>query len=256
MANAVTVKEITHTLTVAYKSGTKRHTKCREWYGLSLALEGKIVYTQGDARFVSDNRHIVLLPKGASYELRCIESGRFLLVNFLADLNFDLDTFQVIPLQKQERWIALHEKMEALSARDHAGCRAGMLSCLYEMLSILAQESDRSGTPSIVRRALKYIDANLSDPTLSNGKIAEVLDISEVYLRKLFSTYLSTSPKAHILELRMSRAESLLIKTSLPISAVAQSCGFTSSSLFCRAFKTRFASTPTDHRQKYRALLL
>jgi len=48
---------------------------------------------------------------------------------------------------------------------------------------------------------------------------------------------------------RMQRATSLLVGTDLTLETIAERCGFSTASDFCRAFKTEFHTTPNSWRR-------
>ena len=44
----------------------KRRVENRKSHGLCFCLSGRMVYRMGDKEYVSDRRHVLLLPRGAS----------------------------------------------------------------------------------------------------------------------------------------------------------------------------------------------
>ena len=108
------LKKITHILTTEHDARKRMHMENRPWYGISLAIDGKIVYKHKGNRFISDSNHIVILPKNQSYELECVQSGKFTLINFLLDADVALDTFQVIEISNPEIIFTLHKKIETI----------------------------------------------------------------------------------------------------------------------------------------------
>ena len=95
--------------------------------------------------------------------------------------------------------------------------------------------------------AIRYIEKNYSDERLTNKTLADVCNISEVYLRKLFLKYLNTTPKQYVSEIRLSKAKHLLSDGILKINAIAEQCGFPSSYNFSRFFKEKTGLTPTEY---------
>ena len=95
--------------------------------------------------------------------------------------------------------------------------------------------------------AIKYIENNYKDYTLSNQTLADVCNISEVYLRKLFIKHLNTTPKQYICDIRLSKAKQLLSEGILKTNAICEQCGFSSLSNFSRFFKEKTGLTPTEY---------
>ena len=97
---------------------------------------------------------------------------------------------------------------------------------------------------------MKYLEKHFADPTLNNQILSEYSQISEVYFRQLFKQTFNTTPRQYILELRLQNAKQLLSDRSIPVSEVAEKCGFSNIYHFCRSFKGHTGMTPTEYRQK------
>lgn len=69
---------------------------------------------------------------------------------------------------------------------------------------------------------------------------------------QLFRKYMSISPNAYVLSYRLERAMELLRETERPVTEIANSCGFSSSSYFAESFAKRKGCTPTEYRKLYR----
>jgi len=103
---------------------------------------------------------------------------------------------------------------------------------------------------SLKRRIRQYIDANLSNPELSNQCIAESLGISVRYLHKLFQDEVETI-HALIVHKRLERGYRLLSDPSYAghsVESVAYSVGFSSPAHFSRSFKKKYSVSPSDIR--------
>ncbi len=142
-ASVPCVKEITHVLTPEHTAHGRMYMKDRPWYGISLAIDGKIVYKHNGERFVSDRNHIVIIPKNQSYELECVQSGKFTLINFLLAADVALDTFRVIEISNPEIMLALHKKMETVFLSRQSSQYAKMLACFYEIVALILEEREK-----------------------------------------------------------------------------------------------------------------
>ena len=244
------IKKITHVLTTEHNAHERMHMENRPWYGISLAIDGKIVYKHNGNRFISDSNHIVILPKNQSYELECVQSGKFTLINFLLDTDIALDTFQIIEISNPEIILTLHKKIETIFISYQSSKYAKALSCFYEIIALIIEEQEKHRVPFVLKKAIRLIENQIDNPELSNTRLASELHISEIYLRKLFRTYLSTSPKQYIQNLRWNHAQDLLISTSYSISEISARCGYSGTNMFCRAFKKSHGITPTEYRKE------
>lgn len=96
-------------------------------------------------------------------------------------------------------------------------------------------------------RAIAAMEANIEDP-ISPSLIAEGLGISTRQLERLFGRYLNSSPKHYFMEMRLNRAQNLLVQTEQSITEIAMACGFRSSSHFSKVFRGHFGKSPLSHR--------
>ena len=212
----------------------------RDSFGLSLCQGGQITYTEGGTQFISKPDVAILLPKGSTYTSHCDKAGLFPVINFQCE-NLNCAQITPIPLADPAACLRLFEQMTQLSLSPEN--RLKSLSVFYELLSILSRSAD----PKPLHFLNRYIEKNLADPALSNTLLAEKLGISEVYLRRLFAAYYKTTPKQYILDLRLRKAQQLLLDTQLSITEISQSCGFASLHHFCRCFKNKTGMTPTEY---------
>lgn len=101
---------------------------------------------------------------------------------------------------------------------------------------------------SIAVRAKRYINSNYNeDLTVEN--IAVYCNVSASYLHKIYSAAYGIGPAEALLNRRIYKARHLLINSNLPLSEIADLCGFNSQSYFSDCFKRKTGITPTDFRR-------
>jgi len=81
------------------------------------------------------------------------------------------------------------------------------------------------------------------------AQIARRLGVSAWKLDRAFRLDLRLSPGAYFLQMRMERANDLLMHSSLPIHEVGLACGYTDYSAFVRAFRRTYRKTPGQLRR-------
>ncbi|WP_333781891.1 GlxA family transcriptional regulator [Shimia sp. MMG029] len=96
-------------------------------------------------------------------------------------------------------------------------------------------------------RAIEIMKDSLEEP-VSPAVIAAQLNISTRQLERLFGKYLNASPKKYFMELRLEKAQQLLVQTELSVIEVALACGFQSAGHFARVYRTAFGVTPMMQR--------
>lgn len=238
----LTLTEICDIETIHSLRGMDIDMNNRDLMGLSFCRSGKIIYKHKEMEFVSDKDCAVILPQGASYRLRRIETGYFPLINFRCS-GFSPETFKVIRLKNPESYIRDFDKMHSLSLFE--GNRAAIFSIFYDMIDRLCGEE--KSEYDILLPADKYISENFSDPQLNNTKLAEICGVSEVYFRKLFKVSRGSSPHKYIIDVRIRHAKKLLMDSDMTVSEISEKVGFSSVYHFCRAFKNKTGMTPGEY---------
>ena len=100
--------------------------------------------------------------------------------------------------------------------------------------------------PSL-NRVIEKIDADLTDD-LSLSQLAALAGLSVPHFCRAFKQSLGCPPHAFIVTRRLERAKEYLRLSSMPITDVAFSCGFSSSSHFANTFRRETGMTPQDFR--------
>jgi transcriptional regulator GlxA family with amidase domain len=100
----------------------------------------------------------------------------------------------------------------------------------------------------VLLRAIRAMEDNIEEP-VSIAAVAAQAGVGERELLRRFTLKLETSPKAYYTDLRLNLGRRLLEHTERSVSDVALACGFGSGSAFARAFRERFAMSPTALRR-------
>ncbi|SFV33477.1 helix-turn-helix domain-containing protein [Hyphomicrobium facile] len=126
-----------------------------------------------------------------------------------------------------------------LLARDHAGLEAAQRPSVAN---------------DLFERILSVIEMEIGNPELSPQWLADKFGISVRYIHKLFASRDLTC-QGYITTERLSHAKQDLSASAntIRISALAYRWGFSDSSSFGRAFKSRFGLAPGQYRSKRRA---
>ncbi len=99
-----------------------------------------------------------------------------------------------------------------------------------------------------VLKVLHYINNNLSGD-VSLETLATIANYSPFHFQKIFSSAINESPKQYIMRLRLERAAHFLkMFPNLTVFEIGLECGFTSPSIFSRAFKNNYNVTAEEFR--------
>lgn len=98
------------------------------------------------------------------------------------------------------------------------------------------------------RATLDLIDAHLSGP-LRIRDLARAAHLERTYFSRVFRQCLGVGPAEYIMRRRVERAKARLWGTEDPLSAVAESLGFSDAFHFSKCFKRLTGMTPRDFRR-------
>lgn len=99
-------------------------------------------------------------------------------------------------------------------------------------------------------RMMRYISVNYTSE-IGLKDVAESASVSPNYANTVFKKMLGTTVKAHLADIRMTRARMLLTETDETIVNIAIDSGFNSSSSFYEAFRTRLQTSPARFRKEF-----
>jgi len=102
---------------------------------------------------------------------------------------------------------------------------------------------------SSLRKAEIYIQENFSRK-LSLEEIANVSGFSAPYFSTIFKRETGENLSKYLSRLRVEKATALLIGTNLPLSTIANTCGFEDQSWFSKIFKTHTGMSPRRYRKR------
>ena len=128
--------------------------------------------------------------------------------------------------------------------REAAGARAPAL--LQSLVAVVETQARRlAGTEPVDARLWRLwerVEGDLARDW-TGRELARAAAVSEEHLRRLCQRHLRRSPVAHLTQLRMERACTLLRSTSAKLEVIAQQVGFSSIYTFSGAFK-RWSGVP------------
>ena len=155
--------------------------------------------------------------------------------------------------------------MEAASLARDGNCEAAKAQVARAVALLRGEpssipESPRprgSGAPDVVRgqlmtwkkrRLTAYIDAHLSDP-IRVSELAALVDLSESHFSRAFRSTFGISAHEYVTRRRIEVAQSLMLGSPEPLSAIASRCGLSDQSHFSRLFRRIAGETPCAWRR-------
>lgn len=120
---------------------------------------------------------------------------------------------------------------------------------LFDDIAMKQQVKRTLKQDDLIRKINDLIHNDYANPNLCLNAIAEELDMSSIYLSRVYKKQTLTAIVDVINHVRMERAKEFLVQSDLPIIDIAVKSGYTSSSYFHRIFKKTFGVTPSDYRK-------
>jgi AraC family transcriptional regulator len=102
-----------------------------------------------------------------------------------------------------------------------------------------------------IGRALELIDACLGE-RLSVARLASSVELSVSQFTRLFRAATGATPGAYLNARRLSRARTLVERTSLPVAEIMRQVGFSDRSHFSRDFQRAYGFSPRTLRVQSR----
>lgn len=118
-------------------------------------------------------------------------------------------------------------------------------SIFGETLDLRAVSADYS-----VARAQHYMEQHYMD-NITVSKLAALGYISPSAFNRRFKKEIGITPIEYLIEIRIQKAKTLLMRKNIPITEVAMRCGFGSSAHFSSCFQARVGIAPSEYRDKY-----
>lgn len=140
---------------------------------------------------------------------------------------------------------SLQTELASEPADDH---RISLL--VSELFSLLARKKSVEVSET-TRIAMNYINSHYAEQ-VTLDEIADHAALSKFYFSRLFQRETGYSPKEYLNRIRLRNAMHRLTSSADSVEAIAFECGFSSSTVFIRAFKKATGDiTPNQFRQYF-----
>ncbi len=120
------------------------------------------------------------------------------------------------------------------------------VSCLLQMVKLT------SGTFAAVEKIIAAIKEQAFDSEIDLSAILHKSGYAEDYIRDRFKASSGMSPNRFLTKIRMERARHLIdiYGTTLPLSQIAERCGYTDYTYFSKKFKEMYRISPREFLKK------
>ena len=247
----LTIQHIHSISTMYNEKGASSKRKNRPLWAFVIKYEGQTIYAVNGRPHISDLHNVTILPKGCRYDWQCVESGRFIIVEFDCDQTCDeIFSFSV---KNGESLLGTVRKMEINRARLGCTQRLDEFRDLYGILSSLIKSANKKYVPSPKERIIypitEYIAQNCGKH-ISADELSAMTDFSAVYFRKVFKDVTGMSPIRYVRTIKINKAKEMLESDYSSVTNIAASLGYNNVYEFSRDFKKQVGISPSRYKKQ------
>ena len=99
-------------------------------------------------------------------------------------------------------------------------------------------------------KLMKFIEQHISDENLKIDDMADAVSLGRSVFYGKIKSLVGVSPSDFLRQIRMERAQHLIVKSKYSFSEIAYACGFSDPKYFSKCFKKETGMTPTEYRTK------
>ena len=235
-------------------------------YVLVYLLQGRLNLYRNGVRHCAEQGDVLLLGPFASYSADCQNAGELCCICLYFDVGPDYLRREFARLVTDSRLVFHPEDeligrmlREALGHREQReGFSRTVRNVLEQVLMELAGEiwGERPlirlpctlQQQKIIQQSARYVLENIQRPVRIRDIAAE-LQISESRLNKTFNDVLGMPPSRYFMNMKMKRAEELLLTTDKTVEEISGMLGLSSAFHLSRVFKETFGAAPSEARK-------
>lgn len=183
--------------------------------------------------------HVLFSSGGDAFRIRCRMGELLALMSRIAAEN---------GVNPESVFAITNEYYQAFHAQDDIEALCARLS--RAMRQFMETMFSDSGVRHIdaIHRVVQHIQAHYGEK-LTLESIAHTVSISPSYLSRTFKREVGVSLMQFVSRVRIEKSKALLINSRMPLSQIAQQCGFEDQSYYTKVFKTLCGKTPLQFRK-------
>lgn len=116
---------------------------------------------------------------------------------------------------------------------------------LSQVIELFQQEQNAPNYA--IYQVEQYIRAHYSED-LTLNTLADLVYLNPNYLSNMFAQATGCTLNKYIKQIRMERAQELLLNTNMKVTDISQAVGYPNTSYFCKSFQKLFGATPEQFR--------
>ena len=216
------------------------------YYELTAVLRGRLLYeVNGESVSVEAGDAVFIRPN--SVRTRPTEPDvDYVSFNFRSGDDFSLPLHIKEGIGGDARLII--EAFDRINSDGRPVSSEINLHLLSALITLLEEAAEREGQSPLTVKIASYINSNyMKRITLED--IGKLTFFSPIYCDTVFKKDTGRSIIDHLIARRIDESKRHLSSSELPLSKIAELCGFTDYNYFCRVFKKRVGVSPSAYRK-------
>ena len=233
------------------RRAAKAPESVRTYHALSFRIKGTSTFKYNGQTFCANQGDIVFAPAFLQYTQECEDESLYI-VHFYSD-NAPADELLVFTPSMPKQYEKLFFEMYNAGMKKYPGYENEIKSIFYKILSLMEREN-QSSVVSIkstgLENVISYIHENFTVTDISVASLAEKMNMSETYFRRIFKKQTGVSPACYINNLKTQYAIELLNSGYYTVAEISDMFGFCNPYYFSSFIKKRTGKTPKEFKKK------
>lgn len=228
----------------------------REYFLIHFVLDGCGYFERADGRYeVKKNQAFIIRPGEVSfykaseenpwkYAWIGVKSENATEIMATSTQNLAVMSFSATTGREIESVITLNSDDPVALPMALCGIFLKVTTEFYASLEVAKPDK-----PDVIKSAVRYIENNYIQP-FDVTQLAKELGVSRSYFTTIFTESMNCSPYKYLLRLRIEKAQNMLCEsTSLSVTEIAYSVGFSSVERFSETFTKYVGLSPLAYRK-------
>lgn len=246
---------------IAGKNHFTRRSNVSEMCQIFYTISGEGLFNLEGKSFIAGPDTVVFLSGAVPHEYKsrnCIWDHEYVQFSGISCQTYytliNPNGFSVIPLNADPTIPELfHQVKNQISSQDAsqvihcATLLIQIMDAIYYSSTIQKRKEQIADSKHNLHAVIQYIDEHYMDK-LNLEDLASIAHLSKYYFCRLFKAYIGYTPHEYLINVRVSKAQQLLLNTNLAIDEIAWKTGFPDATNFVHIFKNIVGTTPGKYR--------
>ncbi|HKL80019.1 MAG TPA: AraC family transcriptional regulator [Mobilitalea sp.] len=226
-----------------------------DFVDITYVIKGQAEYKINGRKYIISAGELLCIPAGSQRSavscpeelMECYSLNGFIRDIDGKDITLPLPLISSIGIHKDI--IALYNDLNTTWRLRDPGyllkARAIYLMILQRYFQLIVFQTDTSSLDKRIKKVLYHMSNHYNEP-LTVHKMANMVDLSDMYFGNLFKRETGMSFHKFLTSIRMNRAEDMLYSGEYKINEIADACGFSDMFYFSKIFKENRGYSPSS----------